>query len=967
VLTSWRPGLRCLSILALGLGILVPSAVSAHAVFVSAQPAPGEKLVRPPASVRIVFSEPLNGPLSGIEVFDSSSRKAVPTGARVDPADGRAYVLGLPLLSADRYTVLWHDVSAVDGHAYQGSYAFTVLRPDGSEPAVKAATTASPGRLEVPGWANAAAKWLALLGLFLLSGPVLLKILVTLRDPEGTAAVQRVLAALFAAGIAVLLVGSAAQLVAAGLQAGGLGALGYVLQSSFGVWWLVRGGAAVLLALGAWLPTPHLRSRRFDGVLSGLLVVLAALSFAATSHGAASDLPVWGAAFDLVHLLATSVWIGGIIALGAVMRSPASTPENRQYRGLVLRRFSIAAGMAVPAVLISGIGSALIELGSLRDLIATDYGVSLTAKIVLVAGLLLVAAANALVLRPAFQSKRPGGKRLVRTVALEAVLGIAVLVPAAVMTVQVPSRSQDLLQVVGSRLATNDNPARQFTGSTQVGDQDAELTITPAEVGINHLRIELQGLVGIPQVLVTLQSPNGDPAEATLVRTGTERQEDGSLNTVYETNSRLTGSPGAWRGTVTLPGGSGPSTPLFATISPASAVEGDAQSRAQLAGWLITLALALAGFVAIAAARGFGRRRHQIAAGLLGAATFYAALVAGVAVASGGLPRPAGLPTSTGAGSGARADWGRSASVAPRTLGSGISSWTIPTPIAGLMTPAIGPDGSVWISEMTTNKLARLLPKNNRIQELDFGTSQKNTMGVGVDATNIVWLAQGSTSAIGRFDPGTGDYREFPTPTPKSSPAGIAIDSSGIVWFTELGADKIGRFDPTSESFQEFALPSRGVTPYWLAVAPDGRIWFTELSGARVGVLNPASGQIVEYPTPNDHRPSGIAVDQSGLVWVGTLQGSVIRFGADPSQPAEFRSPGGLIYGVAIAADGTVWAGTTGSSVYALNPASGEFDAHALPAGSGPWWPVATPDGGVWVALGTQAGNALVLLAGPSP
>ena len=236
------------------LGLLFPAAALAHAVFVSSTPSPGARLVQPPASVRILFSEPLNGGLSGIDVYDSSAKEIIPSGAHVDPAVGRAYVLSLPLLSADEYTVLWHTVSLVDGHAYQGSFTFTVLRPDGSAPAVHAATPTAISRLQTPAAVDAIAKWLALLGLFLLTGATFagyqLSAISHQPSIRGDATFARVRAALSrvtAAGVVALLLGSFEQLLAVALPASG--ALDSALLSRFGAWWLIRIGAVSALAV----------------------------------------------------------------------------------------------------------------------------------------------------------------------------------------------------------------------------------------------------------------------------------------------------------------------------------------------------------------------------------------------------------------------------------------------------------------------------------------------------------------------------------------------------------------------------------------------------------------------------------------------------------------------------------------------------------------------------------------------
>src|SRR5690349_9864641 len=88
--------------------------VSAHAVFISALPAPGAVLAEPPPVVRIVFSEPLNAGGSGIELLESSGAMVRSSAAGVAPSNAAAYKIELPRLAPDRYTVAWHSVSLVD-------------------------------------------------------------------------------------------------------------------------------------------------------------------------------------------------------------------------------------------------------------------------------------------------------------------------------------------------------------------------------------------------------------------------------------------------------------------------------------------------------------------------------------------------------------------------------------------------------------------------------------------------------------------------------------------------------------------------------------------------------------------------------------------------------------------------------------------------------------------------------------
>ena len=85
--------------------------------------------------------------------------------------------------------------------------------------------------------------------------------------------------------------------------------------------------------------------------------------------------------------------------------------------------------------MIVGLAFAWCMLGSLSPLFTTDYGVTLFAKLVLVAGLLSLAALNKFRLVPAMvQSAQGAGKKLRRSIAFEAIAIGAILIVTAVLT-----------------------------------------------------------------------------------------------------------------------------------------------------------------------------------------------------------------------------------------------------------------------------------------------------------------------------------------------------------------------------------------------------------------------------------------------------------------------------------------------------------------------------------------------------
>ena len=929
---------------ALVLAVIAPSSAAlGHAVFVSASPAPGAVLPTPPAQVRIVFSEPLNADLSGIELLASTGSAISPTGARVDPTDNRAFEIDLPPLQPDRYTVSWHTVSLVDGHTRTGSYPFTVLEADGSQPPIQTAVVPPPAQPPtLPDAVLALAAWLVFVGLVLLAGPIIVSLIA--RAPPALAVIAplaRPFRVEIVLGAILALAGSVIQIVGAALPAGGIVALGSLIGQAFGIGWTVRTCAVLLLVLG-WRSNWLVASGRVRSARAALLAIAIAAT-AATSHGAASAVPAWGFAFDLVHLAAVAAWVGGVIALAIAYRA-LDTGDRLQatYRLDLLAHISIMAGIAVPIVLLAGLGSAVIELARPGNLLDTAYGQALGLKLLVGLALLGVAGLNAFWLRPAAVRATAIAGHLRRTVAVEAALAVVVIGLAAAMSVLVPARAADATRAAIEQVATDTDPARSFAGSTSVNGAPVDVKITPATLGTNVVRAESVVDLG-DQLVVDALGPQNQRMNVDLDRVGTQPEADGLLHTVYGGSMSISGDTGSWQLSVALPGKAADGAPLLVPVLGAGAGSPTRAPAGPPVPWLALVAVAIGGATAITATRALRGRRARWFAFTAGAITLSATVVAGGALAV--------LP----------GEWGVSTTLAPTDTGTA-TRWPFPTTNAGLMMPVVDRTGTVWVAEMNVNRLASMDPTTRTLRELTFPDPVRSSMGAVVDGKGNIWVAQEASDALGRFDPLTGAYTEIPVPTPVAAPSGIAIDDSGDIWFTELAVGKIGRYDPATGKFDEYALASENSIPYWLAVAPDGRVWFTELQGAQVGVVDPVSGSVVELPTPGGETSTGIAVDSSGIVWFATTAGSLVRLDPSDDQMTVHKLSSSNAYGVAVAPDGKVWVGTFTNSIASYDPPTDQLRTINLGNNSQPWWPTVGPDGSVWVVLATPQGNGLAQL-----
>ncbi len=183
-----------------------------------------------------------------------------------------------------------------------------------------------------------------------------------------------------------------------------------------------------------------------------------------------------------------------------------------------------------------------------------------------------------------------------------------------------------------------------------------------------------------------------------------------------------------------------------------------------------------------------------------------------------------------------------------------------------------GPDGNLWFTEQSGNKIGRLTPAGS-VTEFVIPTDRSLPADICAGPDGNVWFVESNTNAIGRITPG-GQITEFPGPSRpityhggKSDVTGIVAGHDGNLWFTEQDSG-IGRIT-TAGQITEFRLPSGSATPYAISAGPDGNVWFTDLGANAIGRITP-NGQVTEFsiPTPLS-LPFGIAAGPGGNIWFG--------------------------------------------------------------------------------------------------
>jgi copper transport protein len=402
--------------------IAAPSA-QAHATLSSSTPAVQSSLAKPPRQIVLRFDQAVSIVDRSIEVLAADGRRV--SGAVVSAAGGRVLRASLPRLQRGAYTVRWRELSA-DGHIGSGVFTFGV-------------GVAAPPPTHAVGasgqtWRDDLARWAAFAALALLLGPLVLR-LVVLRGVDPGPRATRAFSALAVAGaFAAIDVG----ILAFVLKAENALRLSFVdliysdlspfaEKTRFGIAFLVMMvgfGAVAGLAILAWV---------FDRPLllwpALVLAVVLASGYSLSGHQATEPNSFWATELaDWAHLVAASIWAGGVITLAAVIWPLAPAARRAAFLG-----FSRIAVVLVGVLVLAGTYLAVVRLPDVADLWTTSYGQVLLLKLGIVCVALAWGGAHHMLVRPRLERGEVPSTRVGRSLIGESTVAMAVLLVAAVL------------------------------------------------------------------------------------------------------------------------------------------------------------------------------------------------------------------------------------------------------------------------------------------------------------------------------------------------------------------------------------------------------------------------------------------------------------------------------------------------------------------------------------------------------
>jgi copper transport protein len=408
----------------------------------------------PPVQVSLTYDEAVEPRFAIISVTDANARHVTAGFPARSPTDPDTLVVPLEHLREGWYLVYWRVIS-VDGHPVRGAFTFAVGPNPGPQPQFvipSIAESAATPRL-VTARAVSFLAVMSAIGLLVLrlgtARPVI-------RRVDGTN-LRAVSIAFFAASaIALLAVPVYVDIATAEFSLRSAFDVGFLVPlfrtSAFGRGYLDLELCFALFVLAAavaiWVDRPERPKRSIAELLATTAAGAAALAVlivpGAAGHAAQTAPRVVSLGLDWLHLVAGSIWVGGLVGLLVLWRC---LPVARRVAGLVVAvpRFSNVALVSVLLLLGTGIGATVVHMPTLPALWQTSYGKTILVKAALLLAAMLLAAVNLARTKPRLAAARqrvelgqPAATLLRRLVGGELVLVWSAVVAAAVLSSLAP-------------------------------------------------------------------------------------------------------------------------------------------------------------------------------------------------------------------------------------------------------------------------------------------------------------------------------------------------------------------------------------------------------------------------------------------------------------------------------------------------------------------------------------------------
>jgi copper transport protein len=439
-----RPRALAILVAAVAVVLAAPAAASAHAYLIRTSPAASRVLNSPPATVALTYDEAVEPRFAIISVTSATGTQETTGPVHRSPANPDTLVVPLRAhLAEGWYLVYWRAIS-VDGHPVQGAFTYAVGPDPGPAP-----------RFAVPSIAGSATspqplitRWVMFLSVMVSIGLFVLRFLVARAMPRRVG--QTTLRGLSIAYVVSSVIGLLA--IAAYLDAAtaidslrsvfDVGALVPLFRvTAFGRGYVDMLLCFALFCVAGWTalyvdrPDRLRRSVAELAAQAGALLAAGAVLVIPGTAGHAAQTSPRGLtlAADWLHLVAGSLWLGGLVGL-LVLWSTLSAERRVAGLAVVVPRFSNLALGSVAALVVTGTIETIDHMPALDALWKTGFGVAILVKTGILLAAMAVASGNLLRSAPRLGAARvdPGRGAGAATLLRRLVGGETVLVGGAV-------------------------------------------------------------------------------------------------------------------------------------------------------------------------------------------------------------------------------------------------------------------------------------------------------------------------------------------------------------------------------------------------------------------------------------------------------------------------------------------------------------------------------------------------------
>lgn len=967
--------------------ILVPAIPKsyAHAFVIKSNPSSSQSLTTPPAKVDVYFSEPVDLRYSKLSVIDSNGKQIDNKDIKYINGDQSSLSVTLPSsrLKDGVYTVTTKVLSQIDGHVTDNAFVFGVGKSGASKDlsvAAGANTNKQGSQLYIP---DAIARFPALVCQVIIVGSAFTALWLWRPiskinwfndvSKQTRKSIDRRLTILMLIGSAILVISDFGIIYvqAASINVG----ISDAIMTKFGNVWIVRVVLSFVLLITSSLEYRKLKKDddkiviSKEGIISLLAIGLVTLlTTSLVGHGAAKGmlLPI---TIDLIHNLAASIWIGGVIYLALVVvpaiKRSASLDGIMKISliSIIIPRFSSIPVVILGIIIITGPSLLYILESNLGLTLASLYGKILIVKLLLATVMICIGGFNQFIVHRkalgAFVAEVSSGSN---TQLLSA--------PDTHNNIDKHNKEKGR-RTIWKKIRSYSND------SSNNNTQNINSVISTFSKSL-----KIESIVGIVLLMsVAFLVNTGLPASEfqNILQPNRQQQLTASSMSSYtpvaastgDNNSGSTSSQNGFVSTKFLDNGS------RMTLSIDPFLIGNNNFKivfTDSAGDPIGIKSAQMKFNQIEEGIGpINVNAQQIAKGVFSANTSAFSLPGNWEVQIEGVQTKPNSPNLVAI---------YEIPVKPNLdqLQFNIREFRIPgnntsQPLYPLF------DNSrnvIWVGDTSISS-----GSSGRIFEFDLNShkfTEHKINGTNIitvmalDRNDQIWYVDPLMKNLGHYNPENNKNQIYKIPNPDFIPSGIAIDKNGNVWLTSAASNEILRFNAQSQpaatnNFTAFYLPSANATSLGITVDDESdQIWIAEDIGKLANIDPTMNYKIVEYSPEGKGNalkdPTGLLVDPvTGDIYISEHEGHSVAVFDPILKKFDKRytdlDPNGLPFGMAMDKYGNLWvAEHTINKIAVIDPQTGDHKEIEIPAAT-PFvqWITSDSNGNIWLA--EQRGNAL--------